>query len=123
MPIRVQHIEKGIYSAHWGGIVTLQEVVNARNAILDQVIQAEERHYIVIIINDHVLSLPVEVNNLRVLLTPNRLATLLVDAPPLGVIIARMLARMARHHVEFFDTFDPALERARQLHSLQALQG
>jgi hypothetical protein len=85
MPIQVERMEHGIYVEYWTGVVSYDDVAQARSQILDQAAHRNE---------------------------PPLVIMLLVNAPSMGVMLARLSPSGQQELLEIHEHFHQALARA-----------
>ncbi len=119
MAIEVERIEAGVYRAIWTDNILTDDII-AKMALTRQMVgEFQDESYCLIIDLTDVGRIPMSVAALRqVAVSDARLsAFLVVRAPTVAQILAKMLGDLTPAHFELYDTLDQAIARARALYS------
>lgn len=118
MPIETTRVEAGVYLNRWIGHITLDDIL-ASEREGERLITPDEKR--IVLVNDlsAATRLPLDLKALRRIaeLNPQIIALLVVNAPALVRMAGEAQAKLVSWRVEFFDSLDVALERARSLYS------
>lgn len=121
MPITSHRIERYIYHGIYIDIVTLTDFYGTL-ADLDRMLAEDQAEFHVVILEaQNLRKLPFELQVLSKSITPQRAGTLLVNAPLFAQILGRMVSRFSGHPLEFFDSLEAAIARAREIVTLKQM--
>lgn len=117
MPIRTEHIEAGIYCAHWIDEVTPNDIYFAGDEIQAMANADEVETYMLLINGTRIRKIPVQLNSYLKSTRKEVYAILALNAPALGEVIGRVFNRLMPMQVEFFRDEQTWRARAYEVHA------
>lgn len=115
MPTHVERIDSGIYQSHWIDNVTLEDVFDARDKIIDLAAVDGFSQYVVLIDGTRTKTVPMDLRVLTKTVDPASLAILVLNAPFAGEMMGRMFNKLMPMQVEFFRDRHTMMQRAEVL--------
>lgn len=119
MPVTLFYKEKGIYCSKWSGTVTFDEIFQTQSLGNAQVDEDGVSHYVLVLEFSEKPRLPIDIRQTGRLIAGDErmVAILMVAASDAMKLLGSTLTRVFKHvnPIEYFDTFEDALTRAREL--------
>ncbi len=117
MPITIEHLEDHIIVARWCGVIRLEEVFEAGKETLAVGNAHGYDHYVQIIDGREVERIPFEMRMLSKVVLNDRLVShyVILGAPTWTQTITRIVQIITRVQFEHFNTYEVAIERAREV--------
>ena len=118
MPIKVNQIEPDVYELHWTDHITLDEVKESNETVLQLATAAGVTQYVHILTAGERIRFPLNGLGLSRIVRsyPQVIGILIVDPPRLAEKFIDLLTGMLGHaELEVVDTLDEACSRAREI--------
>lgn len=113
MPVETTRLDAGIYHNAWQGDVTVAELLDAKQIIIEMAADDELTQFVVILEGTEATKLPTDLRGLRSTVPEGVIEGVIYGMPRLGSLILRVFAPLSAVPFHLVRTREEAIERAR----------
>lgn len=102
MPVHAERITPELYRVHWVGVVTVDDLFNARDAIDVMMTEDQVSRYVLLIDGSQTKMVPFDLRMTINALNPGCLGVMVLNAPFAGELLGRMFNAIMPIQAKFF---------------------
>lgn len=114
MPAIVERVEPHIYLVKLPEIMSLDDIYIMREQLRALVNEDQVEFHVAIADLSLLKKLPFDLQAMSKTIPPDRLASFVVQLPPIARMLAQMVAKLTGHHIVVCDSYESALAQARK---------